>query len=137
MQQGAQRPAGAIAGQHVEVVDVQGALAVGLAQSGRIDMLKPVVGDHFARHVEDQPAQRIALVGVGIDPPVLARQVFIDRGFHVDQRLAVFAQFLVGLAIDDVGARGREVIGGDQACSTTSWISRCAGRGHGSDGPEP
>jgi hypothetical protein len=61
-----------------------------------------------------RPAQGIALVGVGVDPPVLAVQVFVDGGFHVHQGLAVGAQLGVLLAVDDVGAGGLQVVGGDQ-----------------------
>ena len=88
MQQRAQRPAGAVAGQHVEVVDMQRRLAVGRAHFGRIDLVEPVVGDHLARDIEYQAAQRIALVGVGVDPPVAPLQVLVDGRGDVD--LAVF-----------------------------------------------
>ena len=84
MQQGAQRPAGAIAGQHVEVVDVQRRFAVRRAHFRRIHLVQPVVGDDLARHVEYQAAQRVTLVGVGVDTPVAPVQVFIDGRGDVD-----------------------------------------------------
>ena len=56
-QQHAQRPAGAVAGQHVKVVDVNIAITVGLAHFRRIDVVEPVVGHHLARHVENEAAQ--------------------------------------------------------------------------------
>ena len=114
MQQLAQRPAGAVAGEHVEVVDVHVAVAVRLADLRRVDVRQPVVGDDLARHVEDQPAERIALVGVGVDAPVLLLQVLVDDGGDVDQRAALVAQAGVPVAVDDVGARGVEMAGGDQ-----------------------
>ena len=46
--------------------------------SGVIDALKPVVGDHFAAGVEDESAEGVALVGVGVDAPVGAVEVFVD-----------------------------------------------------------
>ena len=113
-QQDAQRPAGAIAGEHVEVVNVDVALAMGAADLRRVDMRQPVIGHHLARHVEDQPAERIALVGVGVHPPVGAVEVFIDRVGDVDHRLAVAAQLVALLAIDDIGPRRGEMIGRDQ-----------------------
>ena len=63
---------------------------------------------------EDQPAQRIALVGIGVHAPVGLREVFVDGAFHIHQRLPVGAQRGVLLAVDDVGARGGQVVGGDQ-----------------------
>ena len=84
VQQGAQRPAGAVAGQHVEVVDVQGRFAVRRAHVGRIHLLQPVVGDDLARHIEYQAAQRVTLVGVGVDTPVAPLQVFIDGCGDID-----------------------------------------------------
>ncbi len=114
VQQRAQRPAGAVAGQHVEVVDVDVALAVRGAGLGRIDVRQPVVGGDLAGDVEDQPAERIALVGVGIDPPVGAGEVFVDRAFDIDLHLALAAQRRVPFAVDDVGARGGGEAVGDQ-----------------------
>ena len=84
MQQGAQRPAGAIAGQHVEVVDVQRRFAVRRAHFRRIHLVQPVVGDDLARHIEDQATQRVTLVGVGVHAPVAPLQVFIDGRGDID-----------------------------------------------------
>ncbi len=114
VQERAQRPAGAVAGEHVEVVDMNAAVAVRRADLGRIDVGEPVVGHHLAGDVEDQPAQRIALVGIGVDAPVLLIEVLVDRGGDVHQRLAVGAQLLVLFAVDDIGARGGDEVGGDQ-----------------------
>jgi hypothetical protein len=105
---------GAVAGQHVEVVHVDVALAVRHAHFRRIDVVEPVVGHHLARHVENQAAEGVALVGVGVDAPVHLVEVFVDRAFHVHHRLAVLAQLGVLFAVDDVGAGGLEVVGGDQ-----------------------
>ena len=73
-------PAGAVAGEHVQVVDVEVRVAVGLAGDGRVDLAEPVVGDDLAGGVEHHPAQRVALVGVGVDAPVGAVQVLGDGG---------------------------------------------------------
>ena len=77
-QQLAQRPAGAIAGEHVEIVNMEIGLAVRLPDFRRIDVRQPVIGDHLARNVENQPAQGIALVGVGLDSPIGAIDVLVD-----------------------------------------------------------
>ena len=111
VEQRAQRPAGAVAGQHVEVVDVQVALAVRRADGRAVHLVQPVVGGDLAGDVEDQPAQRITLVGVGAHPPVLARQVFVHRGGHVDQRLAVAAHATVAGPMQDEGL-GAGVVAG-------------------------
>ena len=114
IEQGAQRPAGAIAGQHVEVMDVQIGIAMRVADLRRIHMAEPVIGDHLARHVEDQSAQRITLIGIGVDAPVALLQIFVHRRFDVDQRLAVVAQLLVLLPIYDIGAQGLAIRGIEQ-----------------------
>jgi hypothetical protein len=55
VQQGAQRPAGAVAGEHVEVVDVEVGLAVRLADFRRVDVGQPVVGDDLAETLRISP----------------------------------------------------------------------------------
>ncbi len=105
VEQRTQRPAGAVAGQHVEVVDVQVRLAMRGADLGTVNLVQPVVGGDLAGHVENQPAQRIALVGVGAHAPVLAGKVLVHRGGDIDDGLAVAAQTPMPLAIDDVGTR--------------------------------
>ena len=52
-----ERPAGAVASEHVQVVDVEIRVAVGLAGDGRVDLAEPVVGDDLAGGVEHHPAQ--------------------------------------------------------------------------------
>ena len=89
-------------------------VAVRLADLRRVDVRQPVVGDHLAGDVEDQPAERVTLVGVGLDAPVSAIDVFVDRGFDVDQGPSVVAQPAMLVAIGDVGAKGAQVIGLDQ-----------------------
>jgi len=105
---------GAVAREHVQVVDVDVGLPVGPAHLGGVDVAQPVVGDHLARGVQDQPAQGVALVRVGGHPPVGPVQVLVHRGRHVHQGPAVLAQALVLLAVDDVGAGRGQVVGADQ-----------------------
>ena len=80
----AEGPAGAVAGEHVEVVDVDGAVAVGFAGGGAVDVAEPVVGDDLTGGVEHHAAQGVVLVGVGVDAPVAAVEVFVDGGGDVD-----------------------------------------------------
>ncbi|MNY21440.1 hypothetical protein D3C86_1549880 [compost metagenome] len=83
-------------------------LAVGLADGLAVHLVQPVVGGDLARYVEYQAAQGIALIGVGLDSPVVAVQVFVHRGRYFDQGPAVAAQAPVLFAVDDVGAHGEE-----------------------------
>ncbi|MCY1348342.1 hypothetical protein D9M68_389480 [compost metagenome] len=106
VQEAAQRPAGTVASQHVEVVDVQVGLTVGLSDLRTVHLVQPVIGSDLAGDVENQPAQGIALVGIGLHPPVLPVEVFVHRRRHVHQVLAVTAQPAVALAVDDVGTCG-------------------------------
>ncbi|MNH31241.1 hypothetical protein D3C79_915820 [compost metagenome] len=104
MQQAAQRPAGAVAGEHVQVMDMQVGLAVGAADGFAVDLVEPIVGSDLAGDVEHQPAEGITLVGVGLHPPVFAVEVFVHRGRDFDQGLAVTAQAPMLFAVDDIGA---------------------------------
>ena len=79
-----ERPARAVSGEHVEVVDVVVALTVRGADLGRVDVLKPVVGDDLARRIQDQATQRIPLVRVGVDSPIGAIEVLLDCCNSVD-----------------------------------------------------
>ena len=57
-----------------------------------------------------QPAQRVALVRVGVHAPVELLKVFVDRGFDVHPALAGVADLRAGFAVDDVGAQRREAV---------------------------
>jgi len=81
---------------------------------GGIHVAQPVIGDHLARGVQDQPAERIALVGIGVDPPIGTVEVLVDRAGHIYQGALVGAQTFVAVAVTDVGTRGTQVIGRDQ-----------------------
>ena len=81
------------------------------AHFGRVDVVEPVIGNHLARDIEDQAAQRVALVGIGVDTPVELLQVLVHAGLDIDQGFAVVAQLFVLLAVDDVGAQSLGVAG--------------------------
>jgi hypothetical protein len=114
VQQSSQGPARAVPRQHVQVVNVEFARSVRLADLRWVHMAQPVIGGELAGHVQDQPAQRVALVRVGLHPPVLLLQVLVDRGHRIHQRAPVLAQPAVLLAVDDVRSGGAEVVRGDQ-----------------------
>ena len=90
------------------------AVAVRLADLARVDVREPVVRDDLARDVEDEPAERVALVGVGVDAPVGTGEVLVHRALDLDDGALVLAQAGALLAVDDVGARRREVVGADE-----------------------
>ena len=79
-----ERPARAVSGEHVQVVDVVVAAAVRRRDLGRIDVLEPVVGDDLARRVQDQPPERVPLVRVGVDTPIGAVQVLLHGCDGID-----------------------------------------------------
>ena len=86
-------------------------LAVGLADGFAVDLVQPVVGGDLARHIQHQPAQGVALIGVGLDSPVFTVEVFVHGSGDLDHRPAVAAQAPVLFAVDDVGAHGEEKTG--------------------------
>jgi len=70
-------------------VDVEVALAVSLPGVRFVDVAEPVVRDDLAGGVEDEPPERVPLVGVGVDPPVAPVQVLLDGRCDVDDGLGV------------------------------------------------
>ena len=90
------------------------AVAVRLPDLGRIDVRQPVVGDDLARDVQDQAAERVALVGVRVHAPVRPVEVLVDRALDLDDRLLVLAKSGTLLSVDDVGARRGEVVRRDE-----------------------
>ena len=60
------------------------AFAVGITDFGIINMRQPVVGSNFASHIENQSAERVTLIGIRIDAPVLMTKIFIYRADAVN-----------------------------------------------------
>ena len=56
LQKRAQRPACAISCEQVQVMNVEGAGAVSVADLGGVDIVQPVIGSHFSRDVENKPS---------------------------------------------------------------------------------
>ena len=106
-----QRPAGAVARKHVEVVNVHVRLAVRAAHFRRIDVVEPVVGNYLPGNIQNETAQRIALVGIGVDAPVELIEILVDGALHIDPALFGVARLGAGFAINDVGAQRRKVPG--------------------------
>ena len=78
VQQIFQRPAGAIGSQHIQIMNMNVAVAVRFADFGRINMAQPVVGGYLAGNVQNQTAVGIALIGIGINAPVKFFEVFVN-----------------------------------------------------------
>src|SRR3990167_2256957 len=85
------------------------AVSVGGGGIGRIHMGKPVVGGNFAGSVEYQSPQRITLVGIGVDPPILLVEIFGNRLVHADGDFFIVSSFTSFFPINDVGFGGRSV----------------------------
>ena len=109
LQQRAQRPAGAVARQHVEIVHVEVRFAMRAAHLRRIDVVEPVVRYDLPGNVEDQAAERVALIGVGIDAPVDLFEILVDGAFDIHPAFFGIARLGAGFAINDVCAQRREV----------------------------
>ena len=105
----AQRPARAVTREHVKVMNVNVGIAVRGTDFRRVDVVEPVVGDDLAGHVENEAAQAVALVGVGVDAPVKLIEVLVDGTFHIDP--AFFGVTALGalFAVNDVGPECGEV----------------------------
>ena len=115
-------PARAVSGEHVEVVDVVVALTVRGADLGRVDVLKPVVGDDLARRVQDQATQRIPLVRVGVDSPIGAIEVLLDCCNSVD--VVSGCGHCSGPVLIPVCAW---VVLRALCCAAGAWVRRCVG----------
>ena len=90
---------------------MQVGLAVRAAHFRGINVVEPVIGNHFAGNIQNEAAQRIALVGVGIDAPVELIEILIDGALHIDPALFGVARLGAGFAIDNVGAKRRKMSG--------------------------
>ena len=50
-------------------------------------MIEPVIGNELCRAVKNQSAKRVALVGIGLNPPVFTIEVFLKCGNGIDEVL--------------------------------------------------
>ena len=98
-----QAPAGAVAGEHGHVVDVEVAVAVGVGDFVVIDLGQPVVGSDGAGVGEDQAAHGVGDGGVLLDAPVHDLEVLIHHGLVVQHGLGHVAELLPLAAVEDVG----------------------------------
>ncbi len=106
-----QAPAGAVAGEHGQVVDVDVAAAVGLGDLLVIDLAEPVVGRNGAGVGQNQAAHGIRHGGVFLDPPVADMKIVVDEFLVVQHGGVQIPDLFPLLAVEDVGL-GHVVIAG-------------------------
>ena len=124
-----QTPAGAVAGEHAQVVQMNVAVAVCVGDLLIVDLAEPVVGGDGAGVGEDKSADGVGDGGVLLDTPVESAEVLVHGvlvvkvgGLHVAQLLALLAVEYVGLGDCLVAAAGEHclnavlyVLNGDEA----------------------
>ena len=98
-----QAPAGAVAGEHGQVMQVQIAVAVGIGDLLVVHLAEPVVGGDGAGVGEDQTAHGVGDGGVLLHAPVLNVQILVHRLLIVQIGGLGVAQFLPLLAVKNVG----------------------------------
>ncbi len=111
-----QAPAGAVAGEHGHIVDVEVAVPVGVGDLVVVDLAEPVVGGDGAGVGEDQAAHGVGDGGVLLDPPVHDLQVLVHHGLVVQHGLGDVAELFPLTAVEDVGLRHVLVAGPAQDC---------------------
>ena len=104
-----QAPAGAVAGEHGQVVQVDGRGAVRLGDLVVVDLGEPVVGGDGAGVGEDEAAHGVGDGGVLLDAPVVDLEVVVDDVLVVEQGGVDVADLLTLLAVEDVGFGNRLV----------------------------
>ena len=98
-----QAPAGAVAGEHGEVVEVDLGVAVGVGDLLVVNFAQPVVGGDGAGVGEDQAAHRVGNGGVLLHPPIVDLQVVIHQILIVEQGGIDVADLLPLLTVQNVG----------------------------------
>lgn len=101
-QQVAQIPPHAIDTQEAQIVDVQGAGAVGIGNLLRVEFAEPVLRGNARGDVLVEPLERIGGVGTLLHAPVLQPEVVVDD-VEVGEELLRLPDLLVFLAVEHVG----------------------------------
>lgn len=69
-------------------------VAVRLADALRVNIVEPIVGDNFTGSIQDQAAQGIALIGVGIYSPIAPLKVLTDTLPRYPAKMVLLARGL-------------------------------------------
>ena len=97
------RPAGAVAGQHGKVVNVNVGVSVSVADFVVINLRQPIVGGNRTGVAENEAANRIGDGGIFLNSPVVYLKIVVDYFFIVKQRGAQVSEFFSLLAVKNVG----------------------------------
>ena len=95
-------PAGTVAGEHGQIVQVQRGAAVRLGNLLVVDLREPVVGGDRAGVAQNQTADRVGHGGVFLHAPVVDLKIIVHNVLVVDQRAADVAYLFALLAVKDV-----------------------------------
>ena len=98
-----QGPAGAVAGEHGQVVDVDLGVPVGVGHLLVIDLAEPVVGGDGPGVGQDQTAHGVGDGGVLLHPPIVDLKIVVHQIPVVEQRGVDVAHLLPLLAVQDIG----------------------------------
>ena len=71
----------------------------------RIDKIEPIVGYNFAGNIQYETAQWVALIGIGMNAPILSIQIFVDWAFNIDPALLRITSLRPWFAIDDISTQ--------------------------------
>ena len=98
-----QAPAGAVAGEHGEVVEMDVPVPVGVGNLRVVDLREPVVGGDGAGVGQDQAAHGVGDGRVLLHPPVVDVEVVVHQLLVVQHSGVEVADLLPLLAVEDVG----------------------------------
>ena len=102
-------PAGAVSGQHGEIVQMEIGVPMGGGNLLVVDLAEPVIGSDRAGIGEDESADGVGNGGIFLHAPVRDLQIAVEELLVVEHRRADFAQFLAVFAVEDVGFGDRRV----------------------------
>ena len=112
IQQIAQAPPGAVPCQAVEIVDMNIPVPVRGTFPGGIHLVEPVIRNHLARRIVDQPGIGIRRIGIGRNAPVRLPHILFHRLAAVHERIAVVhashllaLQFVQEAVLDEIARR--------------------------------
>ena len=98
-----QRPAGAVACQHRQIMNMQKSIAMGIGNLLIINFRQPVIGRNGSAIAQDQPTYRIGYCRVFFYPPVGHIQITIHQILIVQNSGLHIANFFPLLAIQNIG----------------------------------
>ena len=95
-------PAGAVAGEHAQIVQMQIAVAVGVGDLLVVHLAQPVVRGDRAGVGKNETADGVGDGGVFLHAPVVDLEIVIDGFLVVEHRVAHGAEIFVLLAVENI-----------------------------------